>query len=187
MRPVKGEVIDLDSPPPSPTEICLDDPPSVFEAHQKLADYQVLSPQKRARKYSAHLRQPKRKCPAIPIEAMNAMPTDDSRLDLAPAGDIPTHPPSPPTLAADDASPTLPPGYPEYVECVTADIAGLSLINSNLFVVQGWDSRTLSVTVSYTYETDMFLIQKYLVAFMVSFATRSFRRSDGRRLLLSTG
>lgn len=187
MRPVKGELIDLDSPPPSPTEIRLDDPPSVFEAHQKLVDYQVLSPQKRARKYSAHLRQPKRKCPAIPIEAMNATPADDAHLDSALASDAPTRPPSPPAPAADDAPPTLPPGYPEYMECVTADIAGLSLINSNLFVVQGWDSRTLSVTVSYTYKTDTLPVQKYLVAFMVSFATRGFRRSDGRRLLLSTG
>lgn len=167
MIPAKEEVIDLDSPPPSPTDICLDDPPSVFD--QKDADYQVLSPQKRARNYSARSRQPKRKRPAISIEAMSEMQADDAHLDFAPAvaSDTPTHSPSPPIQAGDDASPM---GYHEYAESVNADIAGVYLINSNLFVVQGWDSRTLTATVSYTYrEKDESHPQ--VIAFMVPFTT----------------
>ena len=153
-----GEIIELETPPPSPTHIWQDDHLSLgpWEETQTPGDYQVLSPQKRPRTYSARSQKLK-KCRCTPydssqVHAINAgsiTATQAADSEASPDHDMAsTYPTSPCTSDQDNGSREHPQGYHEYVESVTTDIAGVYLLSPTLFVVQGWDSRTLAATVS---------------------------------------
>lgn len=145
----KQDLIELETPPPSPTHIWqdLDSWRGLPEVQKAAGEYQVLSPQKRPRTYSARSR-PRKRNHAHPS---TDTPSEFSDIiirtaitevveDLHPLADL-----NP--MRSPDDKPNPPPGYQEYVESVAADIAGIYLLTANLFVVQGWDSRTLAATV----------------------------------------
>ena len=145
----KQELIELETPPPSPTHIWQDSDSwqGLLEVEKVAGEYQMQSPQKRPRTYSARSR-PRKRNHARP--STNA-PSEFSEIIIGTAS----------TEVADDVHPLVDlnlmrspanepdplPGYQEYVESVAADIAGIYLLTANLFVVQGWDSRTLTATV----------------------------------------
>lgn len=159
--------IELDTPPPSPTRIWEDDlwaPGSCGELGT-LGDYHISSPQKRPRTYTVRSRKSK-KSRGPPLEASDCLPLSSEEIcgpqvayescgsntgDTAPAK-LTTNPTTFHALSLayeDGKSREHPRGYLEYMESVAAGIAGIYLLSSNLFVVQGWDSRSLTATVSY--------------------------------------
>jgi hypothetical protein len=152
MHPSGEEVIELDTPPPSPTHIWEDDPSWAGTG----ASYQVSSPQKRPRTYTARSKKLKKarndtsdtvQCHAVDLELIGEpQEVDEPFTDMAASA---WHPPSSHASDQDDGLQEHPHGYQEYVESVTADIAGVYLLNPNLFVVQGWDARMMKATVSY--------------------------------------
>lgn len=144
----REEAIELETPPPSPTHIWQDDTlPS--EAHETPGDYQVLSPQKRPRTaHSGHSKQRKRSRFQPSSPEFPASTTDDEPSGMQQPDDRDV--PMDSVLNGDGKAQELPQGYHEYVESVAGDISGVYLINPSLFVVQGWNGRTLSAMVSYT-------------------------------------
>jgi len=155
MYPSGEETIELDTPPPSPTYIWEDDP-----SLAGTGDYQVSSPQKRPRAYTARSKKLKKarndildavQCHAVGVELIGTpQEVDEPFIDMAASA---WDPPSLHASDQDNGFQEHPHGYQEYVESVTADIAGVYLLNPNLFVVQGWDTRMLIATVSYTCKT----------------------------------
>ena len=158
MYPSGEEVIKFDTPPPSPTHIWEDDP-SLARMQMPSGDYQVSSPQKRPRAYTACSKKPKKtrnnisdtaQCHAVDVELISAsQEVDEPFTDMAASTRLPQS-----SHASDKDKGLQEPlhGYQEYVESVTADVAGVYLLNPNLFVVQGWDARMLIATVSCTCE-----------------------------------
>ena len=148
-------IIELETPPPSPTHIWEDDCSSETELwgdFEASLEYQVLSPQKRPRTYTAHPRRSK-KGRRTPCEASAQSPTIEpigvlTFSEVEPDTSLsPTTATSPHIQEKNNEIRDCPNGYYEYVESVTADIAGVYELNPNLFVVQGWDTRTLSALV----------------------------------------
>ena len=193
MNPSSGEVIELETPSPSPTHIWQDDHISLWEEIQTPGDYQVLSPQKRPRTYSARSQKLKkgRHAPydSSQVHAIDAGSIDATQVDgseASPDHDMAsTYPTSSCTSHQEDGSLECPQGYHEYVESVITDIAGVYLLNPTLFIVQGWDSRTLAATVSYGRRIRWTLFNAFFTGFMVPFTTRDIQPSNRRRLLLS--
>lgn len=171
MGSTSEEIINLETPPPSPVQLWQD-----IEAADELGympvEYHISSPQKRPREYSARPRQSKRtRQQHVGTERYKAV---DQELNTTTSPRLGAHAPQtliiiahyqpmhtryentvPPIElqhecpANDDLSEMLPTsGYEEYVESVKAGIAGVYQIEQNVFVVQGWDCKTLSATVS---------------------------------------
>lgn len=68
-------------------------------------------------------------------------------------------------------------GYEAYVEAVNADAAGFCQLSVELFVVQGWSSRTASATVCISFlSCSQFDLTAFYIETLVSPAAKSDRR-----------
>lgn len=171
-------LLDVSTPPPSPSSsIVLDfsaespvlltlELPHSNDANQHLIPEEegpsllaAISPQKRQRKFTTS-RNPRKKCLHLEPQSISTISSlGNNQLQLA---NNDSHAPESDILAEDyfnfsDATPydqqnsLGEQSYLQYVDDVFANVAGYFRLSNKLFVIQGWDAKAKSLTVSIIY------------------------------------
>ena len=177
--------IRLQTPPASPVLLSLDDlpsPESIIQKNVKKQSYTVISPQKKPRHPGTGSKKGHRKRAFRVGDADDSLALQNETLyDAHPDDDSSTYSLNsidglPDTLDIGRSSPTTFDEtdcnleYYTYAESVLDFVAGLFQVSATLFVVQGWDMKRASATVS----RKMILIRTYTVTH-----SRSFERLRG--------
>ena len=138
--------IQIDTPPASPTHLSLDYTPEHSHSTKSTAVFD-FTPGRQKRRLHGPL-PPKRRRVASP-EHPDELPNNQSQLiDMESAVDDGS--------VSDDLQHSLAPrqsalhenGYEHYLDLVLADCVGFYQISETIFVVQGWDARANTSTVS---------------------------------------